>query len=188
MQEKKKQTMRFTDAELELIKRIFAENDTLITQLRKKFLQFPLSAADKENIAKTFPMGSEAWAVLFKLFNPKLDPEAPLYQLTDMWLNVEIKDRDTEMSIPYIIARDKLVKYFDTLEAKFQDDDCYAFAITDLLSFDGKSDRLIHADILTRNAIVSHTEAHLNQSYLLAGLKTETIQQTTERLKKNSSK
>lgn len=188
MQEKKKQTMRFTDAELELIKRIFAENDTLITQLRKKFLQFPMSAADNENIAKTFPAGSDAQTVLFKLFNPKLDPEAPLYQLTDMWLNVEIKDRDTDMSIPYIIARAKLVEYFDTLEAKLLEDGSYAFSLADLLLLEGKSDRTIHADVLARNAIVSHTEAHLNQAYLLAGLKTESIQQTTDRLKKNSSK
>lgn len=187
MQEKKKQTMRFSDAELELIKRIFAENDALIIQLRKKFLQFPLSEAEKDNLAKTFPQGSEAQKVLFKFFNPKLDPDAPLYQLTDLWLNVEIKDRDTDMSMPYIFAREKLLAYFETLENDFLGDSA-AFSLQDLLKFEGKTPIQIHTDVLTRNAIVSHTEAHLNQAYLLAGLKTETIQQTTERIKKNSSK
>jgi hypothetical protein len=66
--------------------------------------------------------------------------------------------------------------------------DSTAFSLKDLLKFDGKIPFQIHTDVLTRNAIVSHTEAHLNQAYLLAGLKTETIQETTERIKKNSSK
>lgn len=188
MQEKKKQTMRFSDAELDLVKRTFAENDTLIILLRKKFLQFALSEAETENLQKAFPVGSEVYDLLFKFFNPKLDPEAPIYQVTDMWLNVEIKDRDTEMSIPYILARKKICEYWDKLSQNMHADDCFAFSLDSLLNLEGKTDREIHVDVLTRNAIVSHTEAHLNQAYLLAGLKTETIQQTTERLKKNSTK
>lgn len=188
---KKKQKMRFSDDELALVKTTFADNDALIIQLRKRFLQFPLTESEQKNLVATFPKGSSAEKVLFKFFNPVLDPEAPIYQVTDMWLNVEIKDKHTDLAIPYIYAREKLCGYLDFLQANFTDFDpskSYKFTLDSLLKLDGKTETEIHTDILTRNAIVGHVEAHLNQAYLLAGRKEETVQQTTDRLSRDSAK
>lgn len=80
MQEKKKQVMRYGEAELALIKGMFKDNNALVIALRKVFLQMPLNVLDTEIIINTFKGRKENLTVIRKCFYPELEPEAPLSQ------------------------------------------------------------------------------------------------------------
>jgi hypothetical protein len=109
---KHSQQMRITDAELSLIKTVFADNEVLLKLLRKVFL-------------------------------PEIDVTTPLGQQIDLWMTVKIEDMTPEEAI---------------------------------------------INLKARNTLISHLEMCLNQLKVLAGTKTETVEQTKDRLKKDSSK
>ena len=81
MNEKK---MRFSDEELTLIKSIFAENDEVLLALRKHFLQMPLDVID-QSILEKIKSDTRVLSVVRKTFLPALEPNAPIYQIVDLW-------------------------------------------------------------------------------------------------------
>ena len=104
--------MRITDAELAIIKSLFAENEPALKLMRKIFL-------------------------------PELDPNAPIGQNIDLWMTVKIEDMDKEAAL---------------------------------------------VNLKARNTLISHVEQQLMQLKVLAGLKKESVEETKERLAKDSSK
>ncbi len=104
--------MRINDAELDMLKRHFADNDELLRIMRKIFL-------------------------------PEIDPNAPVGQVIDLWMTVDIKDKTPDEAYAHLVAR---------------------------------------------NLLISHLDQQLNQIKVLAGQKAESVEETKERLLKNSSK
>lgn len=104
--------MRITDAELSIIKGLFAENEPALKLLRKIFL-------------------------------PELDPTAPIGQNIDLWMTIKVEDMDAEAAL---------------------------------------------INIKARNTLISHVEQQLMQLKTLAGFKKETVEETKDRLAKDSSK
>lgn len=104
--------MRFTDAELALIKGTFAENEELLKLMRKVFL-------------------------------PELDPSAPIQQMIDLYMTI---------------------------------------------STEGQTPDEIALNLKARNTLIAHLEMQLGQLRILAGMKNESVEQTQERLQKNSNK
>lgn len=104
--------MRITDAELSLLKDLFAGNDALLKVLRK-------------------------------IFYPEVTAESPIGQNIDLWMT---------------------------------------------LSIDGQTAEEAMINIKARNALINHVEQCLLQMKILAGLQTESVEETKERLKKNSNK
>lgn len=185
-----KRQMRFTFAELDLLHRLFHENEVLLKAIRKAFLQMPLSEADQKLLKTTFSQ-EENFAVLEKVFNPKLDPDAPILQLVDMWLNVEIKEKDTATALPYIIARKMMCDYIDEFfealkigDWGVRNETIYNFTNIDFANEDMKD---IHAKILARNNLLAHCEAQLNQIVILASMGESKTEKVKEDMKKDST-
>lgn len=104
--------MRITDAELEIIKALFAENEPALKLMRKIFL-------------------------------PELDPTTPIGQNIDLWMTIKVEDMSPEEAL---------------------------------------------INIKARNTLISHVEQQLMQLKTLAGMKKESVEETKNRLLKDSSK
>ena len=101
------QKMRYTPNELGLIKSTFAENEDALIALRKKLLGVKLS--EVETNLTTY--NDEVMAVLSKTFNPQIDPEAPIHQVIDLWMTVDIKEKTPEQARINFKAREIVLEY-----------------------------------------------------------------------------
>lgn len=192
--EKKKQTMRFSDDELGLIKSVFADEQERLFAMRKLFLQMPLDVIDKSYL-EVFQKNDPLMKVVRKAFLPELEPTAPINQEVDLIMTLELKDKSPEQALPHIMARQMLIQYLDEQLYRMSGGN-----VEEGLSFEDLSElpkptdarSMIRADelyarLVARNMLVSHVEMQLNQFNVLGGMKEETIEQTKERLQKNSN-
>lgn len=182
----KKRHMRFTDAELSIIKNTFAENEELLRAMRKIFLQMDLTDTDKA-LLNVFH-SPELMAVVRKAYMPTLDPEAPPHQVVDLFMTIDIKDKNFEDAYPFIVARENVVDYINQQLEVLKTLDTGAQKV----SFNSFTDRTLSAEpkyvaLVARNTIIAHSEMQLDQLRTLAGLKDETPEETVKRLQQNSS-
>lgn len=184
----KKQTNRFSDAELNTIKSTFSENDDLIKALRKHFLQLPLSAVDQA-ILGTIKGKEAVLKVIRKAYLPEIDGDAPIHQVVDLLLTLKIDDKTPELAYPHILARHKLIEYIDG-QLKFLEVNGNAANLNFVYlgNIDNKKADDAYVDLLARNTFISHNEQQLSMFLLLAGRKDETPEQTMARIQKDSTK
>lgn len=184
------QKMRFSDVELGQIKGLFAENDDLLFALRKAMLQFELTEADKEKLAPL--VGDVNYALLYKTFLPYIDPEAPLFQMTDMvlGLNQDIAKIDPETAWPYIKAKEIEIAYISQQLKNLHTPSKPAIILTELADLNGgkKDKEQIFINVTARNYILSFIDSNIAQLKFLAGLKSESVEEAKARLEKNSTK
>lgn len=178
--------MRYSDSELSLIKGTFSENDELLIALRKVFLQIPLSPLD-QSLLITIKGHTEILDILKKTFLPEIDGDAPFNQVIDLWMTVEIKNKSTSDAKLEVLAREKLIHYIK------QQLDFISSGKDGKIRFDSLVDTKLPADDLfvnmaMRNTLIHHVEMQLLMLSMLAGQKTETVEQTKERLRKDSTK
>lgn len=181
----KDQKMRFTRAELSLMKNTFADNENLLFALRKFILGFTLSKEETAFLAVATK--GETYKLVKKIFTPELDPASPLFQLVDMTLglNVDMKGQTEGYSLPYIKAKEIEIDY---LEGRISalgggKDSSYTLAGLRDLSHEDAFPR-----ILARNYLLSYIDSYCNEIKFLAGTKEETVEETLKRLQKNSNK
>lgn len=178
--------MRYSDQELDLIKRTFADNEVLLRAVRKVMLQMPLNAVDLSMLL-VFKK-EDIMSLMSKTFLPQLDGDAPIGQEIDLWMTVSLENKNPEEAYPHIIARDILIRYIEQqlnclkdtnaeVEIKFKD-----FIDVENDEFD------VYANLIARNTMISHTEQQINMLNILAGMKSETVEETKERLSKDSNK
>lgn len=186
MVEKKKQTIRYTDGELEIIKATFADNEELLKAIRKHFLQIPLDPIDQDIIKQ---VKGGVLKVLRKSFLPEIDGNAPFHQVIDLWMTLEIKDKRPEEVAYLAEAREKLIDYLDQqlslLEETIKKP---KIMFHKLVEKKDKTAIELYTDLTVRNTVIAHTEMQINQLFVLAGRKEETTEQTKERLLKDSMK
>lgn len=195
---KKKQTMRYSDQELAIIKGVFSENDPLIFAIRKSMLQFELTPEEKELLKL---IKDDSLKILKKTFLPELEADAPLFQLVDstFLLGIDIKDKDDSTSYKLLRTRQIQIDYLEqqftvftnelpetSINLKILGDFSY-----DLLGSSPSFEVAIHdliVNVMARNSIIYHVDSCLNQLEHLSGLRNETVDETIARLQKNSSK
>jgi hypothetical protein len=193
----KDQKMRFNKAELSLIKAVFADNEDLIFALRKVFLQFPLNETEKEMIKGQ--VTETVYTLIKKFFLPELDPEAPLFQLTDMinTLSIPMQTKGVEEMEPLIEAKQLEIDYLAQRLGELYDfthdiiSDRNTINLSEMVKV--KSIRsemnVVFVNITARNYILSWVDSNLQQIQFLASQKDgETVEETLERLKKDSNK
>lgn len=185
--DKQKQTMRFSDEELSLIKNTFADNLDLLKAIRKVFLQITLSATESMLI-NGISKQKELCALIRKSFLPTIDGDAPLHQIIDLWLTVEIKGKNVEDVYNDAHAREKLIRYIDEQLGRIEGKEAHGISFNSLVSLTEKSEMEVYIDLIVRNTVVSHVEMQLNQFLILAGSKAESVEKTKERLLRDSSK
>ena len=180
--------MRFTDAELSLIKNTFAENEELLKAMRKVFLQMPLDVIDRD-ILGVFK-SKELLAVVSKTFLPELDANAPLHQLVDLMMTIDLKEKTPEDAYPHILARKEVIEYLRQQMGVLESLDVSGVevAFASLADITEKSVIGMYVDLTARNTIIAHTEQQLEQLRILAGVKEETVEETQKRLQRDSTK
>lgn len=171
------QQMRYSDKELEVIKNTFAGSDNDLKKLRAFFLQKgeapKLSKASLEVVRKTFL--------------PEIDLKAPIHQVIDLYLTMDLKDKSPEEAHIVISARQLIIDYFDALLSTAEGNKKETVNFDDLVKGDENETQTL-INMLARNTIVNHTEQCLMQLKVLAGSQEETVEETKERLKQNSNK
>lgn len=184
----KKQKMRFSDAELGIIKSVFSENDDLLKSLRKFFLDLELNAVDTNNIDTQIKPKPEVLKLLRKTFRPTLDGEAPFHQVIDLWFTVDLKGKTSDIAIEELASRGKLIKYLDAKLSILEGKEVENITFDSLDYSEDKTDSDNFIDVVTRNTLIGHVEMQLTQLLTLAGLKDETVDDTLDKLKLNSTK
>jgi len=184
---KQQRQMRYTNNELQIIKNTFAENDDLLKRIRKVMLQMPLNTLDLSILE--LGKKKEVLDILRKTFLPTLDPDAPLNQVVDLWMTIQITDKEPFIALPHLEARKKLIEYLEQQLRVLEDNGKEKIKFSELVIFNKEtSDRDIYVNMIVRNTIVNHIEMQLAMLKILAGMKSETLEETQERLKKDSSK
>lgn len=180
------QKMRFSNKELELLKNTFAEDDTVLKVLRKVFLQIDLSESE-DILAKELIRG-DVLDLMYKIFLPTIDGDAPLHQIVDLWLTLKLDDKDPDLAYPHIKARELLINYFKQQMGVLQNSrNKSPLKLDDAMKLTGDRE-LDFVNLVARSTIVSHVEQQLMQIKILAGKKNETVEETLDRNLKNSTK
>lgn len=186
---KERQTMRFNDLELSLLKNSFTDAVDLIRAIRKGFLQLELGAVDLA-LLETLKGQPELLAVIRKSCLPQLDGNAPLHQVVDLWMTVEIKDKPYEDAYPHLCARATLIDYIEQqlqfLEGKKTNEQC-EIRLEGLVFDSTKTPEKGYSDLIARNTLIGHIEMQLNQFTVLASLESETLEDTKKRLQKDGN-
>lgn len=185
------QKMRYNDAELSLMKNTFADNDDLLFAVRKSLLGYELDKTEKKLVKGA--MSPETHAILEKTFLPFVDVDAPLFQLTDLYMTLanDMKTLGVEAMAPLIQAKRLEIDYMRQELDVLKDVDApvnRAFLLSELVDLGGKSDDQAFVDITARNYLLSWIDSNIQQIKFLAGKKEESVQETLDRLQKNSAK
>jgi hypothetical protein len=183
MQEKK-QLMRYTEQELSLIRNTF-NNDSLLKAIRKVFLQAPLNAVDLSNLELI--KKEEVLKVLRKEFLPTIDPEAPINQVIDLWMTVDIKGKTLDEAYTHFQARDKLVKYLDQQLKELETGKKGLLKFKSLSYAKRKTPEQLYIDLDVRNRLVLHIEDRLRDLTNLS-IPEETEEEREKRQKLDSAK
>lgn len=189
---KDKPKMRFDDAELSLIKNTFADNEELLKIIRRVLLQLPLTLADVEIVNSVLKGKDEIKSLILKFFNPTINGYEHLHQVLDLWMTIDYKEKGTDYVLTQIKARKLLIDYVNQqIEKLFDLSKEETIKFKELTNFDNivdsfEDDYLVN--LLARNTIISHVEQQLTQITILAGQKTESVDDTIKRLQKDSAK
>lgn len=188
----KDQKMRFNNAELGQVKALFADNEDLLYAIRKVLLQARLT--EKEEVMVRSAVTKKTFPLIKKFFLPDIDPDAPIFQLTDMYLGLgaDIKSLSPEGAWPFIRAKELEIEYISQQLAVLEDMTSEVkpkVVLADLTKVTKTSDSEdIWVNINARNFLLSFIDSNVQQIKLLAGSKDETVEQTKERLRKDSTK
>lgn len=179
--------MRFTQTELELMKALFAENEELVYAIRKAMLQLDLTIGEKAVLGG---LTEEGFNLIKKLFYPELDGDSPITQLADLRIGLDIKTLSPDGAWPMIKAKeiemDYIKQQLDVIRGRGEE----KIKLVDLADLSGTKPQReqIYINFTAWNFLVSFVDGMINQLKVLAGLKSETVDQTLERLAKNSNK
>ena len=186
-QKKQRQVMRFTDIELEFIKNTFKGNYELIILIRRFLLQ---GCSEEELKTLSSMITPEAIRILRKIFIPEVDPKAPLGQLIDFWMTIDVKGKTIEQSA---LAMETIQLVDDYLNQRFRalptGADSYGdIKLKDLVYNKNEGARQNHINLGARNTIIDQIEVNSNEIDRLANREEETEKEIRERQGKNSSK
>lgn len=186
MKEQKARKIRYTDEEMGVIKNTFSDNHEAYTHaIRNLFYQGNLTQDDK-SIISMIKNNEVLRRVMRKSFLPEIDIDAPLHQIIDLWMTVELKDKDDRTARININSRKKLIEYIDQqLNSITGGKETIRF--DSFLNMKAKTTDAMLVGIFTRNILLSHVEQQLNVLFNLAGTKDETPQETLARLAKDST-
>jgi hypothetical protein len=203
----KDQVFIFNNDELQLIKNVFADNEELLYAVRSVFLQFPLSDAQKEMIkTQVTPPVINA---LRKRILPEISDEFPLTQLPSLLttLTEQLKVKDVQEMAPQFEAKMLQIKYLEQQFAVLAGEDVEEkIRLIELGSLEEMTnDGLMAGEPVNPHMgskspyrafvhstaylfLLGYIDPMLNFIRTIAGQKGETLEQLTERLRRDSSK
>lgn len=181
----KKEKLMYNEAEISMIKELFADNEYLLKVLRRLFWGIDISKEDKDLILKTFKRdGSKE--VLKRKFYGELDVETPIGQLSDFWMGVEGQvfgaSRDTiEQAITSkVMVLENFNKAFALLSNP--DGEKPNMSVMSLVSDP------LQSSMIARNIYLKAVETALFTIKTIAGKKEESLEETIKRISQDSAK
>lgn len=183
----KKQLMRFNEAELGLMKGLFADNDELVYAIRKVMLQLDLNMGEQAVING---LTEEGFNLIKKLFLPEMDGDSPITQLADLRIGLDIKSLSPDGAWPMIKAKEIEIDYIKQQLEVLRGRGEVKIKLSDLGDLSGlKTQReQIYIKFTAWNFLVSFVDGMINQLKILSGMKTETVEETLKRLANSSNK
>lgn len=182
---KDEKRMRVSDEELELLKSAFADDYDFLLVIRNLFFGLDVTQEQAKRVEDTFGGNEKLLQLMRKMFLPEVSGEIPLGQTIDLWLSVEIKDKDDEEVKSVLESRARLIENLEqTMQLLFEP----TLKPVDIRINPKKIKDYSKVDVLVRNSFIAHIEQVLMQISILSGKKEETVEQIKERLKKNSTK
>jgi len=173
---------RYTDDELELLKSVFAENLPLIKTLRKVMLGLDMSEAEEIQWKNTFHNNEVLMTLMRKMFLPEIDGDAPIHQIVDLHLTLDLNNKLPDELDSIIKARVLLINYLNKrlkYLAGGKEESTY-LKISDF--------EVNEVNLRSRRDVIMHIENQLAEINGLAGYKQETPEETIKRLEQNSNK
>lgn len=177
----------YNDKELEIIKSTFAENEELLIVLRKLFLGAKTLKAEKELVKGTFSKPELVKVVQRKIYG-QLDVEVPIGELNDFWLGAETQIYGAE---PHVIkqtveSKAKVLEMFTKAVELLADPDGEPVSID--YSLESLESDPLQSGLVARNLYIKAIETALRTLQIVAGQKTESVEETKKRLKQDSTR
>lgn len=188
-----KQTMRFSEDELDIMRNSLKDNDLLLKIVRKRLLQMDLEETDQALLLKLMPEGSQLFNLIKKTVHPELDGDAPFFQMVDLQTNADVKDKPLEIACVNILAREIMAEYLTEVFDKFHSHEVsfknkFKELTSDVYNKLKDNEQELCASFLARNTLVSHIDFQLNQLLILANTKKVTQEELEKRNEKKSTK
>lgn len=79
----------------------------------QKGSQMRITDADVKLIKSAFKNNEPLLLLMRKIFLPEIDPNAPIGQVIDLWMTVDVKDMSAEEALVNIKARNQLITHLD---------------------------------------------------------------------------
>ena len=189
-----KQTMRFSQTELELMKSAFQDRDEVLFALRRHFLQQELNENEQEMIKAV--LNEDVFGLVKKVFLPDIDDNGiiPLGQISSLWFQVhsDLKSVPVEDTYNIIKSRELFIRYITQqliiLRGNVVEDPANIIILKELLETDEIDAEDLLVNMKAWNSIVSYVEQMLLQIKQLAEIKEISEDELKEKQKKNSTK
>jgi hypothetical protein len=185
-QKERRRPLSTNEYEIEVIKRAFAGDESILKSVRSLFLGFPITKVEADVVRSVFN-DKEVLQALRKKMYPRLSSEVPIGEESDFWFGTEteILDKSPESITQVVMSKQRTL---DMLAQAFEllvNPDGAKIDLT--FAPDLKSDPL-QIELLTRNKYVKTVVTGLAIINVIAGQKNETVEQAKERLLKDSTK
>jgi hypothetical protein len=178
--------LRFSDEELGLIKRLFADNDVLLIAMRKALFGYELSASEKSLLKQL--QTDEVEALVRNIFKPELNPDAPIFQqVNDLWATVPVMELDPASAKHHIDSTLLLEEYLEEALKRLLGGKS-KMTLEALRNPRGKEEYEAYVELLTGNKLRNHVEIHLNLLKVVSGQKEESMEEAKRRLLQDSNK
>jgi len=179
---------RFTPQEIALLKTNFKDNLPLLKAIRKTFLQMELT--EKEDIAIKTTIKGDVHKLISRLFLPKLDGDAPIKEVLDLMMTIDLVARIPEDAKWHLRARKKLIDYLEerlsVLGGKkgFNETEIKFDTLIDLTDNDVED----YINVTMRNTILNHVETILEKISIVSNQEDITEEEQGNKDKANSNK
>jgi hypothetical protein len=191
-EENKRKHFRFTNDEVELVKKTFKDGQELLLAIEHTFLQIPLNAVEMSLLSTTFHNSKELHTILKKHFLPELnDNNVGFGGTKDLYYSLSFEGMMSEDFIMRVKAMDRITQYLRQQLKVFETNDHnkeQKIKFSDFLDNKDKLDKDIYIDIFARNLIIGIVQKGMLDMLGLAGLKELTDEELKQQAIKNSTK
>jgi len=183
---------RLTNEEVELVKKVFRNNRSLLITMEHAFLQIPLNAIELSLLQITFNNKKDLWQIVKKFFLPEFTDDGIYFGGTkDLLMGLETKDllpEDVALRVKsFEVIEQYLRQQLETFKTgEYQKEQ--KIKLSDLKNTKDKLDKDIYIDIFARNLIIALVQGQLMNLLQLGNYKEETPEERADRQKKDSSK
>lgn len=185
-----KRKLSITEQEIEALKSAFADNEFLLKAVRKLFLGWDITEEEASLIKSTFS-DDFVFSAFRKKIYPILDKESPIGELSDYWFGTEteITDKSPDTIRQIVESKDIVRNWLENAFELLKNPSGTKIDVSFNPKEAGKAKGdTFQINLLARNKFIRTVETGLTMIKVIAGQKTESVEQAKKRLEQDSSK